>query len=48
MLPASDIENALSVSLCTLPKLPVESKTDVIASSFGASAIVIISYFLNV
>ena len=39
MLAASSIENALNVSVRTLPKLPVLYKTNAIASSFGASNI---------
>ena len=39
MLAASAIENALSVSVRILPKLPVLYKTNAIASSFGASNI---------
>jgi hypothetical protein len=39
MLAASSIENALSVSVRILPKLPVLYKIDAIASSFGASTI---------
>jgi hypothetical protein len=35
MLAASSVENALSVSVCTLPRLPVTYNTDAIASSFG-------------
>lgn len=43
MLTASAIENALSVSVRILPKLPVLYKTDAIISSFGASTIATIS-----
>jgi hypothetical protein len=44
MLAASSVENALSVSVCTLPRLPVLYNTDAIASSFGASTIATKSY----
>ena len=43
MLTASAIENALSVSVRILPKLPLLYKTDAIISSFGASTIATIS-----
>ena len=45
---ASSIENALSVSLRTLPRLSVLSKMDAIVSSFGTSIVVTISYLPSV
>ncbi len=45
ILAASDIGNALSVLVCTLPWLPVANRTKAIASSFGASTIATMSCY---
>ncbi|HYA83889.1 MAG TPA: hypothetical protein VEH06_10635 [Candidatus Bathyarchaeia archaeon] len=45
---ASDSGNAFSVSVLTFPSFPVDNKTDVIASSFGASTIDTMSCFPSV